>query len=40
MIPIYIPTFNNPTHTCNFIIQLERLNLEKINFLIKEYLIN
>jgi hypothetical protein len=30
MIPIYIPTFNNPTYTSNFISQLERFNLNKI----------
>ena len=30
MIPIYIPTFNNPTYTSNFISQLERFNLNKV----------
>ena len=30
MIPVYIPTFNNPTYTNNFINQLERLNLSMI----------
>jgi hypothetical protein len=30
MIPVYIPTFNNPTYTSNFISQLERFNLNKI----------
>jgi hypothetical protein len=30
MIPVYIPTFNNPTYTSNFISQLESFNLNKI----------
>ena len=29
-VPLYIPTFNNPTYTTNFINQVDELNFSKI----------
>jgi hypothetical protein len=29
-VPLYIPTFNNPTYTTNFINQVDEMNFSKI----------